>query len=59
MSGGLIFVQAVAVVGMGVLLFSHFPPAGSELIDDTPEDACTDTNEQNGGTSREENGHTR
>jgi hypothetical protein len=30
--------QAVAVVAMGVLLFSHFPPPGSELIEDTNDD---------------------
>lgn len=25
--------QAVAVVGMAVLMFSHFPPADSELVE--------------------------
>ncbi len=33
--------QAIAVVGMGVLLFSHFPSEGSELCDEFDEDATT------------------
>lgn len=31
--------QAIAVVGMTVLLFSNFPPAGSTLIDEESEEA--------------------
>lgn len=34
--------QAVAVLGMGVLLFSHFPPEGSEMIDEAHEDEVSD-----------------